>query len=77
MDAHHIFPQAKKFQSFFEKAGINIHNPKNLRWWESSSHRSASKAYNNAWSKFFQDNPNATRKQIENFGDSLMKKYGF
>ena len=77
MDAHHIFPQAAKFQKYWNKAGINIHNPKNMTWWKSGPHRSAAHGYNNAWSKFFLDNPNATRQQIQNFGGSLMKKYGF
>ena len=77
MDAHHIFPQAKKFQSYFQRAGINIHDPKNLTWWSSGAHRSAAGAYNNAWSNFFIRNPNATRQQIESFGSSLMKSYGF
>ena len=77
MDAHHIFPQAQKFQSYFQKAGINIHDPKNLVWWGSGAHRSAAGAYNNAWSNFFRANPNATGQQIQNFGGSLMKQYGF
>ena len=77
MDAHHIFPQAKKFQPYFQKAGINIHDPKNLVWWKGDPHRSAAKAYNAAWDKFFFRNPNATRQQIQNFGSSLMKSYGF
>lgn len=77
MDAHHIFPQARRFQSYFRKAGINIHDPKNLVWWESKAHRSAARAYNNAWSDFFRANPNATGQQIQIFGESLMKQYGF
>ncbi|ATL49382.1 hypothetical protein COR50_20595 [Chitinophaga caeni] len=77
MDAHHIFPQAQKFQSYFQKAGINIHDPKNLVWWERGAHRSAAGAYNNARSNFFRANPNGTGQQIQSFGESLMKQYGF
>ena len=76
-DAHHIFPQAKRFQSYFQRAGINIHNPNNMTWWESTSHRSAASTYNKYWDKFFSTNPNATSQQIQNFGQSLMKKFGF
>lgn len=76
-DAHHIFPQAERFQKYWQKSGINIHDPKNLAWWEKSSHRSAAKAYNAAWDKFFSRNPNATSKQIQDFGKELMKSHGF
>ncbi|MCI0922545.1 hypothetical protein IP023_14410 [Sphingobacterium rhinopitheci] len=30
MDAHHIFPQAQRFQQHFNRVGLNIHDPKNL-----------------------------------------------
>lgn len=74
-DAHHIFPQAKRFQKQFKRAGLNIHNPVNLRWWEKSAHRSASKAYNRAWDGFFTRNPNATGNEIKAFGRSIAKDY--
>jgi len=45
MDAHHMFPQARKFKDFFSYAGINIHDPKNISWWERTEHQLASKAY--------------------------------
>ncbi len=77
MDAHHIFPQSNKFQAYFQRSGINIHDPKYLTWWKSGSHRNAANSYNNSWSEFFRSNPNATREQIESFGSLLMKSYGF
>ena len=74
-DAHHIFP--KKFEPFFKRAGINIHDPKNLSWWELGLHRQAARAYNEAWSGFIARNPNATVNEIESFGKALMRRHGF
>ena len=76
-DAHHIYPQAKKFQQYFERAGINIHNPVNLKWWEKSAHRSSAKAYNEAWDNFFARKPNASANEIRAFGNSVMKDFSF
>jgi RHS repeat-associated protein len=77
MDAHHIFPQASRFQQHWNRVGLNIHDPKNLVWWESGAHRGATGAYNKAWDAFFRQYPNANFQQIQNFGKSLMKSYGF
>ncbi len=43
-DAHHVFPKAKKFAEFFAKAGVDVHNPANLKWIESSLHRGKNSA---------------------------------
>lgn len=77
MDAHHVFPQAERFQRFFERAGINIHDPEHLRWWPSASHKQAAKGYNDAWDTFKTRNPIASELEIANFGKELMAKYGF
>jgi len=77
MDAYHIFPQASRFQQHWDRVGLNIHDPKNLNWWQSGAHRSAAGAYNKAWDAFFSQYPNANLQQIQNFGNSLMKNYGF
>jgi hypothetical protein len=77
MDAHHIFPQASRFQQQWNRVGLNIHSPKNLTWWQSGAHKSAAGAYNKAWDLFFEKNPQATLQQIQNFGSSLMKSHGF
>lgn len=77
MDAHHIFPQAKRFQKHWEKAGINIHDPENMVWWELRSHRSAAKEYNKAWDAFFKKyGDDVTADQIRNFGEKLKNYYG-
>lgn len=77
MDAHHIYPQAKRFSQQWKNAGINIHDPNNMTWWSSSAHKSAAHSYNKAWDSFFRQFPNATRQQVEGFGRSLMKNHGF
>ncbi len=77
MDADHIFPQAPRFQSQWNRVKLDIHNPKNMSWWASGAHRSAAHSYNKAWDGFFRQFPNATRQQIESFGGSLMKSNGF
>jgi hypothetical protein len=77
MDAHDVFPQAKEFAKYFERAGINIHNPENLRWWPSASHKRAARDYNLAWMRFFKNNPNATKGEIIENGNKLMELYGY
>lgn len=43
-DAHHIFPKAKKFAEFFSNAGIDVNNPANMKWLESTIHRGKNSA---------------------------------
>ncbi|TQM39583.1 RHS repeat-associated core domain-containing protein [Flavobacterium branchiophilum] len=51
-DAHHIFPKADKFADFFAKAGIDVNNPKYLKWLEATIHRGKnSAAHLKEWSK--------------------------
>jgi hypothetical protein len=77
MDAHHIFPKGKQFDAFFQRAGINVHDPNNLTWWESGAHRAAAPDYTRDWSRFMQMNPDASPEVIRDFGASLMRDYGF
>jgi Predicted lipoprotein of unknown function (DUF2380) len=77
MDAHHVFPQAEKFSKFFDRTGINIHDPENLRWWPTASHKKAAAEYNLAWRNYMENMPNATRDEIIVFGKKLMAGYGF
>lgn len=52
MDAHHIFPKAKKFAEFFSKAGLDVNNPANMKWLESTIHRGKnSAAHLKEWEK--------------------------
>ena len=72
--AHHIFPQ--KFQSFFKRHGINIHDPKFGAWWEKSVHLKNAAGYNAKWADFIRLNPNATQSPILNQGRTIMQQYG-
>jgi len=79
-DAHHIFPRKKELVVIFEKAGINIHNPKYLVWWKkgkglSDSHQKFAQEYNKEWIKWFKENPFPTKSEILEQGKQIMKKY--
>ena len=63
LEAHHVFPQ--KFADDFSKAGINIHDPKNIQLIDSTVHHMGSYRYNQLWSDFFRTNPNAGKSAIE------------
>lgn len=72
-DAHHIFPQ--KFRAAFAAEGIAIDDPKYGTWWERSAHRSAARAYNDAWEGFLGTAP--SRSEILQFGrDLISQRYG-
>lgn len=73
-DAHHKFPKANEFQLYWQKFGMNIHDPANMTWWLSTPHRRNSGAYNDAWRNFFQ-NKNITKKDVYSFADELEKEF--
>ena len=63
--AHHVLPQ--KFNSFFDKAGINIHDPKFGMWVPETLHLKNSSVYNSRWAEFIRDNGNASQAEIFDF----------
>jgi hypothetical protein len=77
-EAHHVFPQ--KFQRQFDAilGPDEIHNPIYGTWWETSSHRQYSRAYQDGWelylSRFNPGNP--TMVQTLSFGRLLATRYG-
>lgn len=75
LDAHHIFPLelAPKFKSLFPD--VDLDNPLYGAWWESSAHRSASKAYAKEWAKILNSNP--TFDEVLDEARDLGAKYGF
>ena len=78
-DAHHMLPQADQFKGFFERAGINVHDPKYGTWWQKGpdgTHQKLSKEYNTGWEMFTKENPNATQEQIHQFANRQAKDYG-
>ena len=72
--AHHVFPQ--QYKSYFDNAGINIHDPKYGVWWETSGHLKNATRYNANWAEFIARNPNATQVQIFNHGRTMMQQHG-
>ena len=72
-EAHHVFPQ--KFEPQFSKAGINIHDPRNIVFLDKAVHQSGSYAYNKAWQAFFSDNPGASYKAIKIAGQFFMEMF--
>ena len=74
--AHHVFPQAKEFSSFFNSRGININDPRFGSWWNSTSHGSNAKQYNAYWRQWIGNNPNATINDVMNYGRQIMNQYG-
>jgi hypothetical protein len=73
--AHHVFPQ--QFADKFQKAGLNIHDPKFGAWWERSSHLKKAAAYNERWRRFLFQKPIPTLEQILQFGRELAREYEF
>ncbi len=74
--AHHVFPQANEFSSFFSSKGINIHDPKFGSWWNSASHGKNADQYNAQWRQWISNNPNATSNDVMNYGRQIMEQYG-
>lgn len=71
--AHHMLPN--EFESFFIRAGMQIHHPKYGTWVHQSYHSSINYQYNQTWSSFRASNPNATAAQIESYARSLAQQY--
>ena len=60
--AHHIFPN--KFKINFNKAEIDINNPKYGIWLEKNFHLQKASKYNKSWDIFFKDNANPNKEEI-------------
>jgi hypothetical protein len=71
--AHHVFPQA--LESKFQRAGINVHDPRFGAWWEQSSHLKNSAQYMRLWEKFLERGRSAD--EILDYGRELATAYGF
>jgi RHS repeat-associated protein len=74
-EAHHVFPQAGEFARNFERAGINVHDPRLGAWWTKPNHQQKAREYNDRWRQFFATSRNPTRDQILDFGRQLAKDY--
>ncbi|WP_437874700.1 RHS repeat-associated core domain-containing protein [Sorangium sp. So ce513] len=78
---HHIFPQ--KFKSFFQARGIDIDKftveisrGHHLNSVHGRGDMVMPGRYNQRWVEFIEANPNATAKEIYQFGGRLMDEYG-
>ncbi|HYH95150.1 hypothetical protein [Hyalangium sp.] len=71
--AHHVFPQ--KLADRFQKAGINVHDPRFGAWWKQSSHLKNAAEYLGRWQEFLRKEP--TFEQILQYGKELGGEFGF
>ena len=76
--AHHMHPQ--KFESMIKDAGLdlNIHDPKHLRWWSSTTHQKYANQVNMEFEKGFeilQMNGKLTEDNVIKLGNSITEKY--
>ncbi len=59
----------------FERAGINIHDPKYGAWWERTSHLQNVSRYNLEWEQFLRGG-RRTADEILQFGREISGRYG-
>ena len=70
--AHHVLPRA--FESTFERAGLNIHDPRFGAWWEGGEHLKNAAQYNREWNRFL--SADRSSGEILEFGRRISAKYG-
>lgn len=78
--AHHTLPQ--KYKDDFARVGLNVHNPKYLRWWcstagVSTNHAKHSKRYNDLWASFFKKNKKPSKEKILAFRSSIQGQFKY
>ena len=74
-EAHHFFAACVRRR--VDRTRYPRETPRFGAWWKRASHRQDAFAYNQAWQRWFRDNPNATRDQALEFGRELARIYGF
>ncbi len=70
--AHHVFPN--KFKINFDKAGIDINNPKYGIWLEKNFHLQKASKYNKSWEKFFERSNAPNKDEIFKHMEEAMEK---
>lgn len=74
--AHHVFPQQfTQLKDILEAAGISVHDPRYLVWWETTDHLKNASAYNAEWAKFLLEK-NPTAEEVLEKGRELMTQFG-
>jgi hypothetical protein len=71
--AHHVLPQ--KFGRAFERAGININDPRFGAWWEAGGHLQNATRYNREWQQFLRGGQRSA-DDILQFGRDISGRYG-
>lgn len=78
---HHLFPQ--QFRKFFEKTGVNIDKftvriseITHLKGVHGRGVADLPGGWNTRWQQFIETNPNATAKDVFQFGGSLVDEFG-
>jgi hypothetical protein len=79
---HHLLPQAKRFQQYFKRAGLDIEDFKipldkarhTLK--PDGIHTNSGGNWNKVWDGFFQANPNATRQEILDQMAAMRQNFG-
>ena len=74
LQTHHVFPIA--LAERFAQIGINVHDPI-LGTWVDISHQKWSRAYEIAWTLFFEHIPNPTIEQVLQKAAELSEQFGF
>jgi RHS repeat-associated protein len=71
--AHHVLPQ--KFGRAFERAGINVNDPRFGAWWEAGGHLQNATRYNREWQQFLRGGQRSA-DDILQFGRDISGRYG-
>lgn len=71
--AHHDIPQ--KYRKLMAKYGINVDDPKYLRWWQKSTHQKYARQFNDHWKSFLQEVPNPTRIQVHRWVIAMRSRF--
>lgn len=58
------------------RKGINVHDPKYGRWVNHSKHNKTAQRYYQDFEHFLKSNESVSEKDIVNYAESLMNKYG-
>ncbi|MEW5953615.1 MAG: hypothetical protein AB1815_07725 [Bacillota bacterium] len=79
--AHHVFPQAVKYSNIFNRAGINVHDPKYGTWVTSKYHSNFSYQYDQRWVQYLDEyrkmGKYPTKSQLISYTKVLAKEFNF
>jgi hypothetical protein len=82
VEMHHLLPQAKRFRTFFERAGRKTKTSRfrlirrRHRLKPGGIHTKGGGDWNRVWDDFFEANPNATKEQILQQVERMRRDFG-